>query len=105
MSDLFNPEFIRRNAATQMRDKALESVGSHNEPWTSKARSVALMLASKNGEVNINDVLRICPRPNHININATGSVMRDKRLKLIGYTTSLKRSSHARKIGVYSIIS
>lgn len=104
MADLFNPEFITHKEAIRGRNAALESVGSHNEPWVSKARSLALLLAAQNAEVTIEDVLRIYPRPSYINQNACGCIMRNKRLKLIRYTTALKSTSNGRKIGVYSLV-
>jgi hypothetical protein len=99
MTDLF----IHAEQARQLKGAVLDRVADHNQPWVKRAKEIALHLAASNGEVNVEDVLKIFPRPNYINVNAIGSIMRDKRLKLTGYTIATKESSHGRRIGVYSL--
>lgn len=92
-------------AAALARDVGLARVSSFpNDSWIAQARSMALILAAKQGEITINDVLQRLPRPDHIHPNAVGSVMRCKELKKIGYTKSSKVSSHARAIGIYTLV-
>lgn len=86
----------------KLRDRGIEAVSSFpNDLWVAKARSIAEMLAAKSGNVTINDVLKICPRPEGVHPNAVGSVMRSKHLRLVSFTQSDKTSAHARRIGIY----
>lgn len=94
--DIFSP---RPNRIA--RDTGIIQVESNNYDWVSRAREIAHMLASSGGEVTIEDVLKLCPRPEWVHPNACGAVMRSKNLKLVRYTSALKTSSNARKIGVY----
>lgn len=91
-------------AAQRLRDIGMEAASSYpNDSWVKQARSTALILAARNGEVTINDVLKVFPPPKDLNPNAIGSVMKTKQLKRIGETISDKVSSHARRIGVYTL--
>jgi hypothetical protein len=91
--------------SVRLRDLGINSAanGYNASEWVSKARTVALHLAATRGEVSIEDVLRVTPRPPEVSVNATGAVMRHKRLILSGYTQSAKTSSHARRIGLYRL--
>lgn len=88
--------------ARQLRDQGIAAVSSYpNDDYITKARAVAEILAAKQGSVTINDVLKICPRPENVHPNAIGAIMRSKHLKLISFVHSDKISAHARRIGVY----
>lgn len=90
--------------AARLRDLGLAKVSSFpNDTWVQRARAIAIMFAAKNGEVTINDVLKMLPRPESVHPNACGAVMKCKELVLTSYTKSDKVSSHARRIGVYSL--
>lgn len=90
--------------SARLRDIGLAKVTSYpNDSWVSHAREVAINLAERFGRVTINDVLRFYPKPDSVHPNAIGGVLRDKRLKLVGFEKSDKISAHARRIGVYSV--
>lgn len=72
------------------------------DDWVSRAREVAVYLAKQHGEVTINDVYRVLPRPEGINPNASGSVMRCKELRMIGVRQSDKVSLHCGIVRVYA---
>lgn len=95
--DLFHSATARK-----LRDTGIEAVSAFpNDSYVEKARSVAEMLAAKNGQVTINDVLKALPKPESVHPNALGAIMRSKRLKLVSFTQSNKVSSHARRVGIY----
>ena len=97
MNDLFD---IRQ--AEVLRNIGLAKVSSYpNDEWVTQARGLAIHLATKNGEVTINDVLKILPKPESVHPNACGAVMRCKELVFIGQRKSDKVSSRARRIGIY----
>lgn len=90
--------------AIAMRNINLDIVESNNLEWVEKARRVGLQIARTFGRVSIEDVLKICPRPDSVSQNAVGSVLRGNNLRLVGYKVALKKSSHGRKIGIYELI-
>lgn len=98
MQDLFDAA-----KSAQLRDFGIEAAanGYGADEWIQKARAVALMIAARNGETDIEAVLKLCPRPDWVSPNATGAVMRTKQLKLIGYKRAEKVTSHSRRIGNY----
>ena len=97
--------FEHADLGHRLKEAGMTEVELSNLAWVQRAREIGLRLAAHNGEVTIEDVLKIIPRPEHVHPNAVGCVLRHKRLKLIGYTSASKASSHARKIGIYSLIS
>lgn len=100
MDDLFSAATAR-----QRRDAGMDlAAGRENaQAWLLKARDCAYVMAVMGREVSADDVLSWCPRPSDVHPNATGSIFRDKRFKLIGYRTSKKVSAHARRIGIYEL--
>lgn len=99
-ADLFSLAEGRRlrDAGMELAVKPLDA-----SSWLSWARNMAFQMAHANGEVSADDVLKRCPRPSDVSPNATGSLFKDKRFKLVGYKTSTKTSAHARRIGVYQL--
>jgi hypothetical protein len=100
MTDLFSLAESR-----QLRDEGMYLSASQLSAaeWLRRAKDTAYFIATRNGEVSADEVLRIMPRPSDVHPNATGSLFRDKRFKLVGYKTSSKVSAHARRIGVYEL--
>ena len=74
-----------------------------SDDWVKKARSIAIGLATKNGEVTINDVYKICPRPKDVHPNASGSVLKCQELIQIGTTQSDKISRRTGIIRIYGL--
>lgn len=75
----------------------------NNYDWVHQAREVARMLAAKNGSITINDVLKICPRPEHVSPNATGSIFSGKEWSIVGRTKTDKVSGHNREIKIWAL--
>jgi hypothetical protein len=105
--NLFSPEYVTAQEARCLQDGSVKSVAEHSEPWTKRAMAAALYLAASDGEVTSDSLLRYFPRPDYINQNAVGAVFsalsKQKKLKITGYTNSLKRSSKHRRIAVYAL--
>lgn len=87
----------------KLRDIGVSKVEANSFDWVQQARATALMLAAKNGETSSDDVLRICPKPDHIHPNAVGSVFRDKRFRCVGRMPTQRVSGHAREIKIWSL--
>lgn len=100
MSDLFSLA-----AARKLRDEGMErsAYGYNAQEWLVRARDMALLLAGREGEVSADKVLQFVPRPPEVSVNATGSIFKDKRFKLVGYKMSSKVSAHARRIAVWAL--
>lgn len=100
MTDLFSLAESRRKRDLGMSQAAAPSNASE---WLHKCRQHAQILIIMNGEVSSDQVLQWCPRPSDVHPNATGSIFRDKRFKIVGYKTSSKVSARARRIAIYQL--
>ena len=87
----------------QIKDAGIAKVESNSSEWVHQARSIALMLAARNGETDSDEVQKLCPRPPHIHPNATGSIFNDKRFKFVGFKPTQRVSGHARTIKLWSL--
>lgn len=98
IEDLFDAARSR-----ELRDlgmaKSLEDFASSE--WVLRARAKAIEIAIAKGTVTINDVHQEFPPPRGVRQNAIGSVLRSRNLKRVSDIQSDKKSSHARRIGVY----
>lgn len=99
-------------AERKLRDEGMErAMGSaYAQNWLAIARNVAVrMLMIKqcpsviSRTISADELLSYCPRPPNVSPNATGSLFKDKRFKLVGYKQSTKTSAHARRIAVWSL--
>ena len=92
-----------RELSRQLRDEGIQKAENNATEWINACRVLAYQFAVEHGRVASDDVLKELPRPTLVHPNATGSIFRDKRFKLVGYKTSSKVSAHARRIGIYQI--
>lgn len=96
MTDLFKAA----DAARALRDAGIERVESHNTTWVKTARSYAVMIASKRGEVTADDVRALFgEKPDHP--NAWGAVFRSPNLKWSGrmkQSTTLSRHAGLQRV-------
>lgn len=90
-------------AARAERESALDLVSSPPTAagWIEECRKYAIWYANHHGEVTSDDVVMRYPRPQDVNPNATGAIFRTKSLKIVGYRSSKRVSSHARRIAIF----
>ena len=91
-----NPNLFDVAEARRLRDRGMDIAASYpNDAWLTTARAVAEMLASKHGEVTIDDVIKHCPRPANVSPNTTGSIFKGKRWHCVGFAQSEQTQRHA----------
>jgi hypothetical protein len=90
--------------ACELRDIGLSKAEANNFDWVQQARSLAIHLAMKNGEVDSDQVQAILPRPPSVSPNAAGAVFRCKQLVCVGFKQSSRVSAHARTIKVFKYV-
>jgi len=96
---LFNSAESRR-----LKERGQDIIESYpNDRWVTQARSVAEMLAVRNGEVTIDEVLKHCPRPADVHPNACGSIFRGKKWRQVGVKQSEQVSRHAGIIRIWAL--
>lgn len=89
--------------AAELRDQKIAQVTLNAGGWVQEATLKAIEYARIHGSVTSDNLHEIFPLPPSVHRNATGAVFRDKRLKLVGFTQSTRLSSHARRIGIFSL--
>lgn len=103
MYDLGLPLF-NATESKRLRDLGKQIAASFPaDNWLAKAQATAQLIAATNGECTIDDVLKVCPRPDHISPNATGSVFSGKKWKIVGRTNTTKISGHSREIRIWAL--
>lgn len=97
--NLPTPNLFDAAKAKQLRDAGIEAAAySYGaSEWLVAAQRVAKDLATSYGDVDIDQVLKWCPRPLHVSPNATGAVFRKKNWKCVGYVQSTQTS---RRLGI-----
>ncbi len=75
----------------------------HRADWLTEARAAAHLIASKRGQVTINDVRAVCPPPSDIDPRVMGAVLRTKAFEVVGYQRSGRRECHNRPIAVFRL--
>lgn len=78
-------------------------VTDSNPDWVKDAREAAVRIAARSGQVCSDDIHTACPPPADLHPNAMGAVFNTKRLHLIGYKKSARKSGHSRRIGIYQL--
>jgi hypothetical protein len=88
----------------RLKERGLDVIESYpNDQWVQKARAIAEMLAAKNGEVTMDEILKVLPRPPDVHPNSCGAVFRGKRWKQIGTKQSEQVSRHAGIIRIWKL--
>lgn len=86
-----------------LRDAGIARVSIGREDWIAKARSLAVSIAKRSGQVTINDVRRFIDLPDDFPPSTWGAVLRGDIFKPIGYTQAAHPSAHARVIRIYKL--
>lgn len=71
--------------------------------WVNEARHEAQKLLMKMDRITIEDVLIVCPRPQYLHPNITGTVFQSNVFKHIGFTISRRSTSNGRVIRVWGL--
>jgi hypothetical protein len=87
------PNLLDYIESQRLRDTGMALAAVKGADWLGNARSVAQMLAMKNGEVTINDIYGVIGLPD--NANAAGSVFKGKHWQCVGITQSGRVKRHA----------
>ena len=99
MSDLFNAAESKR-----LKEQGMAISASYpNDTWLLKAQATAQLLAAKFGETDSDEVQKICPRPDSVHPNATGSIFSGNKWMCVGRKKTAKVSGHAREIKIWAL--
>lgn len=86
-----------------LRDAGIARVSIGREDWIAKARSLAVSIAKRSGQVTINDVRQFIDLPDDFHHNTWGAVLRGDAFEPIGYCQATHPSAHARVVRVYKL--
>ncbi len=86
-----------------LRDAGIARVSIGREEWIAKARSTAVEIAQRAGQVTINDVRKFIELPDDYHPNTWGAVLRGDAFEPIGFCQATHPSAHARVVRVYKL--
>ncbi len=86
-----------------LRDAGIARVSIGREEWIAKARSTAVGIARRAGQVTINDVRKFIELPDDYHPNTWGAVLRGDAFEPIGFCQATHPSAHARVVRVYKL--
>lgn len=86
-----------------LRDAGIARVSIGREEWIAKARSTAVAIAKRAGQVTINDVRKFIELPDDYHPNTWGAVLRGDAFEPIGFCQATHPSAHARVVRVYKL--
>jgi hypothetical protein len=71
--------------------------------WLEEARDEAENICRKKGVVTIEDVLKVCPRPNYVHRNSTGNMFHDDRFYAFGWIPSGRPAMNGRQVRIWKL--
>ncbi len=86
-----------------LRDAGIARVSIGREEWIAKARSTAVAIARRAGQVTINDVRKFIELPDDYHPNTWGAVLRGDAFEPIGFCQATHPSAHARVVRIYKL--
>ncbi len=86
-----------------LRDAGIARVSIGREEWIAKARSTAVEIAQRAGQVTINDVRKFIELPDDYHPSTWGAVLRGDAFEPIGFCQATHPSAHARVVRVYKL--
>lgn len=86
-----------------LRDAGIARVSIGREEWIAKARSTAVSIARRAGQVTINDVRKFIELPDDFHPNIWGAVLRGDAFQAIGFCQATHASAHARVVRIYKL--
>jgi hypothetical protein len=88
---------------SDLRDAGIARVSIGRDEWIAKARSTAVAIAQRAGQVTINDVRKFIELPDDYHPNTWGAVLRGDAFEPIGFCQATHPSAHARVVRVYKL--
>lgn len=86
-----------------LRNAGIARVSIGREEWIAKARSTAVAIAQRAGQVTINDVRKFIELPDDYHPNTWGAVLRGDAFEPIGFCQATHPSAHARVVRIYKL--
>ena len=86
-----------------LQDAGIARVSIGREDWIAKARSLAVSIARRSGQVTINDVRQFIDLPDDFHPNTWGAVLRGDAFEPVGFCQATHPSAHARVVRVYKL--
>jgi hypothetical protein len=86
-----------------LRDAGIARVSIGREEWIAKARSTAVAIAQRAGQVTINDVRNLIDMPDDFHPSTWGAVLRGDAFQAIGFCQATHASAHARVVRIYKL--
>jgi hypothetical protein len=90
-------------AGRAMRERQLDFFEQRDADFLNHCRSLAVQIASRQGEVSINDIRKHIQVPSGVHPSVLGAVFRTKQFKKIGLCEASHKEAHARVIRVYAL--
>lgn len=75
----------------------------HSGDWLSQARATARRIASRAGNVTIDEVRKECPPPKGKDPRVMGAVFAGKEWVRVGFRQSDRRECHGRPVSVFRL--
>ena len=77
---------------------------SERELWLEKARDAAVQLLNERPIITIEDVLKVCSRPDYVHPNTTGRVFNDKKIfRAVGWRPSARTEMNGRQVRTWML--
>ena len=73
------------------------------EEWLNNARLTAIKLLSKRRTITIEDVLKVCERPDYVHRNVTGAVFQSSDFRPCGWSPSKRPFMNGRQVRVWCL--
>ena len=86
---------------SDLRDRALDRLGSNRAEWLNIARGYALQICRRRGQVTADDVREILPIPPEYDGRVMGAVFCKSLFQKVGYKATTVASSHGRPVGIF----
>lgn len=73
------------------------------DKWLENARTTAFKLLKRSERITIEDVLKVCPRPQYVHPNTTGKVFIEKEFVAVGWRPSQRPLMNGRQVRVWTL--
>ena len=94
---------MQKTTGRELRDRQHSLFQAQHGTFLEQARALAVAVAQEKGTVSINDIRGQITLPPGAHPSLLGSVFRDKRFFVAGYTQAQHPAAHARIIRYYAL--